>query len=179
MEETQEQKEDWKERFRDLSEDEVDLLIALYDKYNGNLNQMILDKDCLFRSYGQLHTYAHKYGFEDKMIEIKTKRQKDVIDSLQDSKIRAIQNAQRLLSPKHRFVFTKTGLQLFDKEGKPLIVEDLPYYKEIKTAWDIIKTELGEPTTISKSNLNLDTQVESIEITIKRNETQTGSDTNI
>jgi hypothetical protein len=168
-----------KQEYRELTPDEQSMLVTYYDKHNGNINQLILDKDWILKSYPQVHHYCHKYEVKKKLVEIRTERAKEVIASLYDTKIRAIENAQRLLSPKHRFVFTKTGLQLFDKEGNPLIVEDLPYYKEIKTAWDIIKTELGEPTTISKSNLNLDTPIESVEITIKRNETQTGSDTNI
>jgi hypothetical protein len=45
---------------------------------------------------------------------------------------------------------------VFDGEGKPVIVENLPFYKEIKVAWEIIKTELGEATSIQKNNVGFD-----------------------
>jgi hypothetical protein len=177
MEETQdkqpEEKKKWiaEEAYRDISDEEVDMFFAFYDKHNGNINQMVLDKDFTFKAYSQTRYYCVKYDFKTRLVETRRKRADEVIASLHDSKIRAIENAQRLLSPKHRFVYSKTGMQIFDTEGNPLIVEDLPYYKEIKTAWDIIKAELGEPTNITRSNFNLDPQINEIEITIKRNET--------
>jgi len=146
-----ETKKDYIINYRELSEMEQDMFVAFLDKHNNNMYQMVLDKDFLFKSYPQVHFYCTKYELKNKLVSIRTKRAKEVIELLQDSKIRAIENAQRLLSPQHKFVYTKTGMQLFDKEGNPLIVENLPYYKEIKTAWDIIKAELGEPTNISSS----------------------------
>ena len=129
------------------------MLFAFYEKWNGNLSEMVLDKDCIFKAYSQIHYYAHQYNFREELIEKKRKKAQDVIDGLKDAKIKAIENAVRLLEPRHRFVFTKTGIQIFDLEGKPLIIEQLPYYKEIKAAWEIIKTELGEPTQISKGDI--------------------------
>lgn len=142
-----------KQVYRSLSIKERDLLFAFYEKWNGNMSQMILDKDCPFHSYAQVHFYVHFHHFKEKHVEIRTQKAREVVDGLQDAKIKALENAIRLLQPQHRFVYNKSGMQVFDTDGKPLIVEQLPYYKEIKAAWEIIKTELGEPTNIHKNDI--------------------------
>jgi hypothetical protein len=110
-----------------------------------------------FKSYAQIHYYCHCHHFKEKLVEIRRKKAEEVINGLMDAKTKALENAIKLLEPRHRFVYTKSGIQVFDQEGNPLIVEQLPYYKEIKTAWEIIKTELGEPTNITKTeNKNSD-----------------------
>ena len=139
--------------YRVLSAKERDLLFAFYEKWNGNMSEMILDKDCPFKSYAQVHYYCHFHHFKEKFVEIRTRKAKEVVEKLGDAKIRALENAIRLLEPRHHFVYSKTGVQIFDLDGKPLIVEQLPYYKEIKAAWEIIKTELGEATSLGKTDL--------------------------
>lgn len=150
-----ENKKQWNadKAYRDLSEAEIYLLFTLYEKYGGNINQLILDKDAPFRAYPQTHYYCKKHDFKNKLLETRIKRAENVLDSLQDAKNMAIENAMRILRARNVFVYKKDGTQVFDDEGNPLIVENLPFYKEIKTAWEIIKTELGEPTYISKNNL--------------------------
>lgn len=140
--------------YRPLNIKERDMLFAFYEKWNGNMSEMVLDPQCPFRSYTQIRYYAKFYHFHEQFVEIRRKKAEEVTRSLQDAKVKAVENAVRLLEPRHRFVFSKTGVQIFDGEGNPLIVEQLPYYKEIKAAWEIIKTELGEPTSISKSEVS-------------------------
>lgn len=139
-------------KYRALTEAEQDMLFAFFVKWNGNVNQMMLDKDVPFKSYNQLHTYKHRYEFEDKLVEVRRQRAENVMKSLHDGKMLAVQNALRILESRNVFVYNRNGAQVFDKEGNPVIVENLPFYKEIKIAWEIIKTELGEATSIAKND---------------------------
>ena len=143
----------WVPNYRSLTIKERDLLYALYEKWNGRMTELVLDKDCSFKSYSQINYYCRFYHFKERLVQSRLKRNEDILSKLHDAKMLAIENAMRILESHHVFVKTKQGVQLFDKENKPLIVEQLPFYKEIKVAWEIIKTELNEPTSISKGDL--------------------------
>lgn len=139
--------------YRSLNIKERDFLYALYEYWGGNMSQMVLDKTCLFKSYTQLNYYCNLYHFKSKLVANRLKKAEEINNKLQDAKVKAIENAIRILEAHNVFVYRRDGTQVFDSDGNPLIVEQLPYYKEIKTAWEIIKTELGEPTTITKGDL--------------------------
>ena len=139
--------------YRSLNIKERDFLYALYEYWGGNISQMVLDSTCLFKSYVQLHHYCKLYHFKDRFISNRLKKAEEINEKLQDAKVKAVENAMRILEVHNIFVYKKDGTQVFDGDGAPLIVERLPFYQEIKTAWEIIKTELGEPTTISKGDL--------------------------
>jgi hypothetical protein len=143
-------------QYREVSPEEVEMLFAFYEKYGGNINQMALDKDIPFKSYNQLHHYCRKHEFKGKLVEVRLKRAKFVVENLHNAKNRAVERAMQLLESYNVFVYNKFGTQVFDKEGNPLIIEKLPYYKEIKAAWEIIKAELGEPTSIGKTDITSD-----------------------
>jgi hypothetical protein len=132
--------------YRKLSVKEQDMLLAIFDKHSGNISSMLLDENCIFKSWNQLAHYRDLYGFKDKLAEIRGERAKRVMANLEDSKIKALQIAQKFLDPQYQIVRNKLGVEVYDAEGVPIIVEKLPYYKEIKVAWEIIKAELGEPT---------------------------------
>lgn len=140
-------------KYRVLNIKERDFLFALYEKWNGRIYQIILDKDCPWKSYSQVGFYCSFYNFRGQLLENRIKRNNEIVAKIKDAKMKAIESAIDLLERRNVFVRNKNGVQLFDKEGKPLIVEQLPFYKEIKTAWEIIKVELGEPTTISKGDI--------------------------
>jgi hypothetical protein len=142
-----------KEPYRALNVKERDMLFAFYEKWNGRITEMVLDKDCPFKAYSQIHYYKHLYHFSERLVEKKRKNAENVLAGLKDAKVLAIKQAMRILESHNVFVTLKDGRQAFDAEGKPLIVERLPYYKEIKAAWEIIKTELGEPTTLGKTDI--------------------------
>lgn len=141
--------------YRNLTPVERDLVFAFYEKYNGNITQMVLDKETPFKSYSQLHHYTKLYHFKDRLLASRLKMQEDVKARLMEAKMKAVQQAMRILESRNVFVYNRNGMQVFDSDGAPLIVEQLPYYKEIKAAWEIIKTELGEPTTIAKSDMTV------------------------
>lgn len=148
-----EKAERWGQKFRNLNVKERDLLFALYEKWNGNMSEMILDKDCPFKGYTQINHYANLYFFKERLVEKRKENAERTMSMLKDAKTLAIENAIRLLEKRHTLVFNRYGVQLFDNEGNPLIVEKLPYYKEIKAAWEIIKTEMGEATAIAKADV--------------------------
>jgi len=139
-----------REPYRPLSVPEKDLLFAMYDKHNGNMMAMSRDHDCQFRADSQIRYYAKLYYFHDRFIEIKRKRAEKVLNSLKDSKILAIQQAIHLIETRQIPLKNKQGDLILDADGQPMFYSISPDHKEIEMAWKIIKTELGEPTTIGK-----------------------------
>lgn len=143
--------------YRPLSPAERDFLFALYDKHGGNMLAMTRDRECLFRSHRQLRYYCKFYGFKPQLAEIRRRRAEEVIASLGDAKIEAIQRAAEMLRPRQVAVKMKDSngimVPLRDEDGNVVFEEVYPSEKEIKTAYDIIKTELGEPTSVSKTDV--------------------------
>jgi len=146
-----ENKEPYKAEYRDLEQDEIELLFILYDKHGGVITQLSKDEESLFHSQAQLYYYEKRYGFQERLVEIRRKRAEQIMASLGEAKIRAIQRAIELLETKERTIVTK--------KGEVLNIEMDPMYKEIVAAWEIIKTELGEPTSITKSENRTDVSV--------------------
>lgn len=142
-----------KATYRALTIPERDLLYALYEKHHANMTNLYLDEECLFKSYATIRYYAKLYHFYDRYIAKRREKADEVLSALKDAKILSLENAMRMLKPHFDFVRTKTGLRVYDHEGHPVIVERHPFYKELKTAWEIIKTELGEPTSVSKTDI--------------------------
>lgn len=176
-----------REPYRPISVPEKDLLFAMYDKHNGNMLSMTRDRECLFKGYNQIRYYADLYNFEPRLVEIRRKRAKKTLDSLKDSKILTIQQAIRMVETQQIPLKNKQGEVILDADGQPMFYEVDPNHKEIKTAWEIIKTELGEPTSIAKhkqesqSDLRIffglnDKEAEVHESIFKRDDKQTTND---
>ena len=139
-----------KPTFRNLDIKERDTLYAYYDKHNANVLAMIRDRDCKFRSKNQIYYYRDLYNFHEQFIQNRDKKAKEMLESLRDSKVLAVRRAVELLEEKQLFIKGKDRNYILDVEGLPMIEQINPDHKEIETAWKIIKTELGEPTTIQK-----------------------------
>ena len=139
--------------YRALNVKERDTLFAYFDKHNGNMQAMTRDIDCPFKAHSQLRYYAKLYFFCERLDDLKRKRALDVINSLKDSKVLAIQRAVGLIELKQVPLKNKLGDVLLDREGQPIFVEISPDHKEVEAAWKIIKTELGEPTQIAKQDI--------------------------
>ena len=139
--------------YRPLNPKERDTLFAYYDKHNGNMLAMTRDIECPFKAHSQLRYYAKLYFFCERLVEIKRKRAEDVIGSLKDSKVLAIKRAVGLIETRQVPLKNTKGDVLLDRDGQPIFVEIQPDHKEVEAAWKIIKTELGEPTTIGKQDL--------------------------
>jgi hypothetical protein len=139
--------------YRALTIPERDMLFAFYEKWNGSMIAMSRDTECRYKAYSQIKYYAALYHFADQYTRIKTKRAEATIAGLKDSKLLAIDRATEMLRPRQ--------VVLKDSKGNVILVDDKPVFdtiypdqKTVKTAWEIIKTELGEPTNISKAEVN-------------------------
>lgn len=140
--------------FRALPPHERDMLFSYYEKHNGNMLAMTRDMDCPFKAHSQIRYYAKLYFFYERFVEIRRNKAQEVIDSLKDSKVLAIRRAAEMLEVKQiPMVQPTTGQPVLDREGQPIYIEKPPTYKEIEAAWKIIKTELGEATQLSKSDI--------------------------
>ncbi|MBP9701388.1 MAG: hypothetical protein KBD47_00205 [Candidatus Pacebacteria bacterium] len=139
-----------REPYRPLSVPEKELLFAMYDKHNGNLMGMIRDRECVYKSRTQLSYYKGLYHFAEHLVHLRTKRNAEVLNSLKDSKILAIQQAIQMIETRQVPLKNKQGDLILDADGQPMFYSVGPDHKEIEMAWKIIKTELGEPTTIGK-----------------------------
>ncbi len=147
-------KGDKKTPYRLLNIKERDLLFAFYEKWNGNVYAMIRDRGCPFRGKNQLYFYKHYYNFEERLVLVSSKRCEEINNALKENKSLVIQKAYEMIQSKQTVLRNPlTGEPILDKDGQPIFVEHRPSFKEIKTAWEIIKTELGEPTQIAKGDL--------------------------
>lgn len=143
-----------KPQYKNLNHKERELLFAFYEKWNGNMLAMVRDGRCPLKSRNQIAYYKNLYNFEEQFLQNRANWCKEIMDSLKDSKIEAIQRAIELIKPRQRMLKVPiTGEPLLDKDNQPIFIEDPPSYKEIQAAWEIIKTELGEPTQISKGDI--------------------------
>jgi hypothetical protein len=78
------------------------------------------------------------------------------MSTLGDAKVEAIRRAQEMIRPRMVPIKVKVAGQervLLDADGQVVFEEIYPSDREVKTAYDIIKTELGEPTTVSKTDI--------------------------
>ena len=152
-------------KFRSLEEEEEEMMFALFDKHGGNLLALSKDPESLFKYRTQIRYYRDLYGWASKLTQIRSQRAQDIISSLEHAKIRAIQRAMELLETRTVEVLSFGSIVNIKKE---------PSFKEIQTAWEIIKTEMGEPTSISKTeNNNNNREIKEVEIIIHKNESST------
>lgn len=138
---------------RELNKEEEEALFALYCKHNGNHSAMSRDPDCGFHNV-VIGDFAKKYSFKERMLK-KVKEEAERIakewnETLKKGKMKAIEKAIKLLSPSLKIIKVGRGE---NAESKKIYIQ--PDAKDIKVAYEILKTELGEPTTISK-NTNID-----------------------
>lgn len=137
--------------YRSLEDDEQETMFVIFDKHNGNLSAVARDSESLFHSREQLRYYRDMFGWDTRLVQIRAERSKEVIENLGYAKVRAIQRAMELLESRQIEMPTKQGsIVTFTKD---------PMYKEIQAAWQIIKTELGEPTNIIKAETLSDVRV--------------------
>jgi hypothetical protein len=119
-------------KFRELNTEEQVALFAVYCKYQGNKIQMAKSGECTFN--------RNILGYYEKIYDFKSRMLQDVADRAnQDITI----TREKLLEAKNKAI------------QRAIDLLDLGYdYKNVKAAWEIIKVELGEPTTINQNNNN-------------------------
>jgi len=137
--------------YRNLEDVEVHTLFSFYDKHNGNVLEMTKDKDIPFKAKSQIYYYRDLYDFITKLSKIKTERaeqfKKEWSKRLKEGKMKAIEKAIELLD--------KKTYNRVDKNNDIVEITSYPDGRDIKTAYEILKVELGEPTTISR-NTNIE-----------------------
>lgn len=140
---------------RKLTDPEREYLFVMYDKHNGNMLAMSRDPASQFKAYNLIRTYVELYNFHELYLENRQKQAKEVMEGLEDAKIMTLKRAMMLVQTRHSPIKGKYGNYITDKKGKPMMLEIEPDYKEIEMAWKIIKTELGEATSIGKNDLTI------------------------
>lgn len=129
--------------FRELKEHEITKLVMVYERNNSNVSEMMKDKDCQFHTLHQLYYYKKKHSFDIRIAQLRKRLINDYIqhstDILMKGKLLAITRALEFLEPRKINVIAN---------GEIREVDYIPSSKDIKTAYDIIKIELGEPTQI-------------------------------
>jgi len=135
---------------RDLNKNEQEALFSLYCKHNGNCSAVGRDENNKYHRNIVLE-YAKRYGFENIRLKKVAKEaeqfKKDWNKKLKEGKMKAIEKAMELLD-------TKTYNRV-DKNNDIVEITSYPDGRDIKTAYEILKVELGEPTTISR-NTNIE-----------------------
>ena len=140
-----------RERFRELTEDEQDLMYNLFCLHFGNCSMVGRSKESIVKGKDCISYWAKLYDWDDRMRTETDKRvqelKKAINAKLVEGKQRAISRALWLLEERQEEKVTS-------ETGKKYKVKIVPSNKDIKTAYDIIKTELGEPSSV-KQNLNV------------------------
>ena len=135
---------------RDLNKNEQEALFSLYCKHNGNCSAVGRDENNKYHRNIVLE-YAKRYGFENIRLKKVAKEaeqfKKDWNKKLKEGKMKAIEKAIELLD--------KKTYNRVDKNNDIVEITSYPDGRDIKTAYEILKVELGEPTTISR-NTNIE-----------------------
>ena len=135
---------------RDLNKNEQETLFSLYCKHNGNCSAAGRDENNKYHRNIVLE-YAKRYGFENIRLKKVAKEaeqfKKDWNKKLKEGKMKAIEKAIELLD--------KKTYNRVDKNNDIVEITSYPDGRDIKTAYEILKVELGEPTTISR-NTNIE-----------------------
>jgi hypothetical protein len=133
--------------YRELKEHEIDKLVMVYERNNCNILQTTKDKECLFKGRPQLTYYRDYYNFDTRINKLRKKLInhyiKNSTDILMKAKLRAIKRAMDLLEDR---IFEKVSLIT----GDTYKIKVPPSNKDIKIAYEIIKTELGEPINVKE-----------------------------
>lgn len=134
---------------RELTEQEQEAVFALYCKNFGNISMLVRDPDNGFsKSRQYLGEWAKRYDWYSRYVKELTEKiendQEIIRKELRAGKLKAIKRAIWLLN-------TRKQKTLFF--GKEVEFTQEPSHKDIKAAYEILKTELGEPVRINH-NIN-------------------------
>jgi hypothetical protein len=144
-------------RHRDLNDIEQKIMYEIYCRNKGNHSKCKLDSDSLSKDDSVIGYWAKKYEWKAKYLkdtqESLDRQRKKWQEKLEAGKQKAIEMAIDLLEVREEPIETKDGI-------KNLIIR--PSNKDVKCAYEIIKVELNEPTTIrenlNKTDIDKDTQ---------------------
>jgi len=151
-------------RYRELNEKEQESLYQIYFQHKGRIMSTLRDPMCFVNNRDQIAQYRDDYGYKERMdkeiLDAMESRRAEMRDCLEEGKEKCIRLAAELIGSKQVSA------------------------KDIKTLWEVFKTELGEPTSIRENkneNVNdpsVDQALEGIRQLIKegQHESQTDGD---
>lgn len=121
-----------------------ELLYALYKKHKGSQTAFLADPECPFKGMATYQKYVKKYKFKER-IEL------EYADLNKISQNSAMLNAEMLTKLKDGIIVKMLTIANAADINDPRNVYGL------KAAWEVLRTELNLPTTISQNaNLNID-----------------------
>lgn len=134
--------------YRNLTEQEIEMLVALLYKHRGSLEAVRNDPDSPVKGNSNIYYYKRKYSLLERLGEyrrqIVEKFKAESANILAEAKVKALQRAMELLEDREIEISKGDLIIKYTKK---------PDYKEIQCAWEIIKNELGETTTIIPAEL--------------------------
>ena len=143
-------KKSWEERFRELTEIEQDIMFLVFCRNFGNHSMVARDTESIVKDKSCIGYWAKIYNWHDRMRKETKERlenqKKEVESRLIEGKYDVIKRAFWLVQG--RKVKKRSMLTGVEYE-----VDLEPTSKDIKIAYEIIKTELGEPSKVLH-NLN-------------------------
>jgi len=138
--------------FKNLTKVQIDMLVIFYDKHNGNLAAMHRDTENNFGSYPKLSYYKKLYDLDSRLNDFR----QELIEKYTENKAVILNRARNLIIMQAMKMITTREVSYYDKKKSEIItIEVDPGAKELDTAYKIMKTELGEPHSITKhENIN-------------------------
>lgn len=138
--------------FKNLKKTEIDMLVIMYDKHNGNLSSLHRDSNNQFGSLPKLSYYKKLYNLDAKLNEFR----EDLMERYTENKALILGRAKNLVIMQALKMATTKEVTFYDKKKSEMITMEMdPNAKELDVAYKIIKTELGEPSSITKQeNIN-------------------------
>jgi len=134
--------------YRKLSDIEQDIMYLVYVRNSGNHSLMAKDPDSVTKANSIIGYWARLYDWNEKFLKEKQERiekeKKMLEETLLEGKLSAIKQAVVLLQ-----VREEKAISLLN--GKSFTRTVYPSNKDLKVAYEIIKTELGEPSTIREN----------------------------
>lgn len=114
-------------------------LYSFYVKHNGSLTGMSKDPDCPLAHINTIRGYRERHNWVERFTEHSLITTENILE-----------NRKELL---------EDGIRYAVKRCVDIMKDEKSSAKEIKVAWEIIKTELGMPTRINfNANLNANTE---------------------
>lgn len=150
----------YEDQFRELTKEEQKSWFMFYVKHQGSLLAMSKDPEFPSKHYNFLRHCRDKYDWSDKYHEKLRKDQEKWIEGIKErlgaKKYRALERFYELLEDRE--------IEAIDKDGKLVKIKKKPTYKELEAAIKAIKTELGEPSNITKNeSLVIDPETEQMQ----------------
>lgn len=118
-------------------------MFKLYFEYDGNVNAMLEDENCLITNYPNLYNYCKSHSFKERLEDIKKRAKEMTNEQLAGALV--IKRVEIIAIVRGVFVKYAQKLEAMKK------VEDIDItMQDVERAYKIFKTEIGEATEINR-----------------------------